>query len=92
MVSRNPIEDPIVEMVRERLKTRSEVGIRKYGKTLARKDLSLKQWLYHALEEAMDYCLYLQRAIVEIEEKESREPVPPVSVEKQERERRRLGR
>ena len=70
-----PIEDPIVEMVRERLKSRSEVGIRKYGKTLARKDLSLKQWLYHALEEAMDYCLYLQRAIVEIEEKESRESV-----------------
>lgn len=67
-----PIEDPIVEMVRERLKSRSEVGIRKYGKTLARKDLSLKQWLYHALEESLDHCLYLQRAIVEIEEKESR--------------------
>ncbi|CDH46966.1 hypothetical protein [Candidatus Contendibacter odensensis] len=55
--------DPIVETVRQKLKARSEVGIAKYGHTLARTDLSRLDWLRHAQEEAMDLALYLQKLI-----------------------------
>ena len=34
---------------------------------MSENDLSLKQWLQHAKEEAMDLALYLQRAIDEID-------------------------
>ena len=61
------MEDSIVESVREDLKQRSEVGIKKYGVTLDREDLSLKDWLNHAYEESLDKALYLKRAIKELE-------------------------
>jgi len=53
--------DRIVEGVIEKFRSRSEVGIKKYGTTLDRNDLSLEQWLDHAIEEAMDFCLYLTK-------------------------------
>jgi hypothetical protein len=59
--------DPIVESVVYDLRTRSDVGVKKYGVTLARDDLSLEQWVQHALEEAMDLALYLKRIKVELE-------------------------
>lgn len=55
--------DANVEAVREKLKTRAEHGMRKYGVTTEREDLSRKQWLVHAQEEAMDLAVYLQRLI-----------------------------
>lgn len=58
--------DPVVEQVKEMFDRRSQIGIKKYGKTLAGSDLSLKEWLQHALEEHMDAILYIQRAINEI--------------------------
>ena len=57
--------DPIVEAVRADLLRRSQVGIAKYGVTLARKDLSLRDWLQHAYEETLDQANYLKRAIRE---------------------------
>ena len=60
-------QDPIVESVIYDLRTRSDVGVKKYGVTLARDDLSLEQWVQHALEEAMDLALYLKRIKVELE-------------------------
>jgi hypothetical protein len=62
-----PYIDLTVEAVRCDLKQRSEVGIKKYGVTLDRKDLKLKDWLQHAYEETLDKALYLKRAIKEIE-------------------------
>lgn len=59
--------DPIVEKVREDLLRRSELGIKKYGITLARDDLSLKDWLQHAYEEALDLSNYLKAAIIKLE-------------------------
>ncbi len=53
--------DTIVESVIKQFKERSERGIAKYGVTLNREDLSTLQWLEHAQEEAMDFCLYLER-------------------------------
>jgi hypothetical protein len=60
-------QDPIVESVVYDLRTRSDVGVKKYGVTLARDDLSLEQWVQHALEECMDMALYLKRIKVELE-------------------------
>lgn len=62
-----PELDPIVEAVRDDLLQRSQVGISKYGVTLARNDLSLRDWLQHAYEETLDQANYLKRAIVEID-------------------------
>lgn len=64
------MKDQVVEAVREDLLRRSQVGIQKYGVTLERKDLSLKEWLQHAYEETLDQANYLKRAILEIEDAE----------------------
>jgi|TARA_R110000772_G_scaffold165696_1_gene277393 hypothetical protein len=54
-------KDSIVKAVTDKFKKRSEVGIKKYNKTMDRDDLSLDQWLTHAQEEAMDLTLYLEK-------------------------------
>lgn len=55
------IEDPIVLAVMTKFYERSRAGIKKYNKTLNRNDLSTLDWINHAQEEAMDFCLYLER-------------------------------
>jgi len=62
----NFLEDNIVNEVRKDLLDRSQVGIKKYGVTLDRTDLDLKDWLQHAYEECLDQANYLKRAIVEL--------------------------
>jgi hypothetical protein len=62
--------DSVVEAVRQDLLSRSQVGIKKYGVTLDRNDLSLKDWLIHAYEECLDQANYLKRAILELENQE----------------------
>ena len=52
-------KDPIVEQVKEMFDKRSEVGIKKYGTTLH--DNNTDDFLLHALEEAMELCLYLTK-------------------------------
>ena len=64
------MEDSIVNSVREDLKQRSQRGIEKYGVTLDRDDLDLKDWLQHAYEETLDKALYLKRAIKELDNNE----------------------
>lgn len=59
--------DTVVEAVRADLLRRSQLGIAKYGTTLDRGDLSLRDWLQHAYEEALDQANYLKRAIIEID-------------------------
>jgi len=61
------MEDSIVKAVCADLQSRSAVGIKKYGVTLDRKDLSLRDWLQHAYEETLDQANYLKRAIIEID-------------------------
>lgn len=55
------MKDPIVETVKQRLTERSQEGIRKYGKTLERKDLEWLDWITHLQEELMDAVLYIER-------------------------------
>lgn len=46
---------------------RQQVGIKKYGVTVADNPLNLLQWLNHAYEETLDQAVYLKRAIEQIE-------------------------
>ena len=62
-------EDSIVNEVVENFKERSRIGILKYNTTLDRDDLSLEQWLSHAIEEAMDLTLYLTKIKRELKNK-----------------------
>ena len=59
--------DPIVERVRAKLAQRSAAGVRKYGTTMARTDLSHLDWLRHAQEELLDGAVYLERLIADAE-------------------------
>lgn len=62
-------KDKIVESVIDKFKQRSEVGIKKYNKTMDRNDLDIIQWLTHAQEEAMDLALYLEKIKFELNKK-----------------------
>ena len=55
------VEDPIVMSVMTKFYERSQAGIKKYNTMLTREDLSTLEWLNHAQDEAMDFCLYLER-------------------------------
>ena len=57
----------IEEQVCFKILKRSDVGKKKYGTTMERKDLSKLDWLKHAQEEAMDLAVYLQK-LIELEE------------------------
>jgi hypothetical protein len=59
--------DSVVEAVRADLLRRSQFGIAKYGVTLDRTDLNLRDWLQHAYEECLDQANYLKRSIMEID-------------------------
>jgi hypothetical protein len=56
-----PKPDSIVEEIIRKFSERAQMGEEKYGVTLDREDLSLIDWLNHALEEHMDAILYLQK-------------------------------
>ena len=55
------VKDSVVQSVINKFKQRSEVGIKKYNTTLDREDLTKKDWIEHAQEEAMDLILYLEK-------------------------------
>ena len=50
-----------VENVINRLKDRARIGFEKYGTDLDRNDLITEQWIEHAIEEALDFSLYLTK-------------------------------
>ena len=53
--------DSIVDGIIDQFIDRSRVGTLKYHTDLDRKDLSLSQWLQHAIEEHLDAVLYLKK-------------------------------
>jgi len=57
----------IEALVCEEIAQRQQLGINKYGTTVADSSLSLREWLQHALEESLDQAIYLRRAIAEID-------------------------
>lgn len=46
---------------------RQTFGMKKYGVSVRDNPLSLREWLSHARDEALDQAIYLQRAIEEID-------------------------
>ena len=54
-------QDPILLKVLSKYYERSQLGIKKYGRTLDRDDLSLIDWLNHLQEELMDATLYIEK-------------------------------
>lgn len=59
----------VLEAVINEMKSREQVGIKKYGVTLDRNDLSVKDLLQHLLEEQMDSVMYTKAALMKLEEK-----------------------
>jgi hypothetical protein len=53
--------DSIVDVIVDEFIDRSRVGKLKYNTDLDRTDLSLSEWLQHAIEEHMDAVLYLKK-------------------------------
>ena len=53
--------DKIVKQVTDRFKSRSEVGIKKYGTTL--EDNNTDDFLNHLQEELMDATLYIEKLL-----------------------------
>jgi len=56
------MRDKIIEQVVNKIKSRSDVGYKKYGITLADDDQPLDAWLQHLQEELMDAVNYLEKA------------------------------
>mgnify|MGYP000567710513 FL=1 len=50
---------------------RQQLGIRKYGRTVAGNPLTERQWIQHAYEEALDLAIYLKRLMQEMDAKNS---------------------
>lgn len=69
------VSDPLVESVMERMASRSEQGMKTYGVTMERPDVSTVEWLRHAQEEAMDLAIYLERCIRDLKGGDANEPV-----------------
>ena len=55
----------IEALVCEDIAKRQQVGIAKYGTTVADNPLTHQQWLQHAYEECLDMAVYLKRAMTE---------------------------
>lgn len=53
--------DSIVQAINTKLVSRAEVGFNKYGATMDRDDLSVIEWLDHAVEEMLDQVLYMEK-------------------------------
>jgi hypothetical protein len=63
----------IEESVINKIRSRAEVGEKKYGVTMERNDLSVLQWMIHFQEELMDATVYLEKLIQENEHTRDKE-------------------
>lgn len=61
--------DPVVNQVIDKLAQRSDIGISKYGCTLADSRLNEMAWLVHLQDELMDGANYAQVLINKLKEK-----------------------
>ena len=72
-MSMNEDRDPIVQTVIDRMRSRSAVGMEKYGVTMMRDDVSTVEWIDHAIEELLDGAIYLERLKLDISSKNQRQ-------------------
>lgn len=52
------------------LAQRQQVGMRKYGTTVRKNPLSLREWHQHHLEELLDAAIYVMRKLEELDRSE----------------------
>ena len=57
----NESDDSIIYEVAALMRRRADVGRHKYGTTMDRNDLTREQWIDHAIEEALDFAIYLTK-------------------------------
>jgi hypothetical protein len=60
-MSNTYVDDPIVEAVMHKMATRSGEGMKKYGVSMEREDITTVGWIDNAIEEALDMAVYLER-------------------------------
>lgn len=60
------IVDKNVTKVRKKLADRAATGLKKYGVTTERRDLSLFDWLNHLQDELLDAAVYVERLKTDI--------------------------
>lgn len=53
----------IEDKVCEKIQSRRLLGLKKYGVSMERKDLTRKEWLIHLQEELMDALIYSEKEI-----------------------------
>jgi len=51
----------IEKRVIDKINKRAEVGLKKYGITMERTDLTKQQWLNHLQEELLDAVIYIEK-------------------------------
>jgi hypothetical protein len=54
----------ILDQTIKDLQAREVRGLKEYGTTMDRSDLSQDEWLQHAYEEALDLALYLKKLLL----------------------------
>lgn len=54
-------------MVIQNIRDRQQLGLKKYGRTVADNPLTERQWIQHAYEEALDMAIYLKRLMQEMD-------------------------
>jgi len=62
------MRDKIIQQVVNKIKSRSDVGFKKYGVTLYDDDQGLDTWLNHLQEELMDAVNYIEKARMSLRE------------------------
>lgn len=65
----------IERMVCDDILRRQQLGLAKYGVSVAENPLPLVMWLQHAYEEALDTAVYLRRAIEQLDYSAHCQPV-----------------
>jgi len=55
------VDDPIVREVIDRIEARSLAGIKKYGVSMTRPDITTEEWIDNTIEELLDAAVYLTR-------------------------------
>ena len=65
--------DKNVERVVTQLRDREEEGLRKYGVSTERTDLTPLQWLQHLQEELMDASVYIEKLKNELKETQKKD-------------------
>jgi hypothetical protein len=54
----------VTEQVINDINARELKGLETYGTTMDRNDLTQDQWLQHAYEESLDFCIYLKKLLI----------------------------